>query len=49
MKLRNLLETSQMENEDAMNSLRKKHAESIQDYQNQIEQLHKKNSKWVAN
>lgn len=44
-KLRKLLDESQIESEDALNQLRKKHQESILDYQEQIEACHKKNSK----
>nr|AEY79495.1 paramyosin [Wuchereria bancrofti] len=44
-KLRKLLEESQLENEDAMNILRKKHQDACLDYAEQIEQLQKKNSK----
>ncbi|VDM93920.1 unnamed protein product, partial [Onchocerca ochengi] len=43
-KLRKLLEESQLENEDAMNVLRKKHQDACLDYTEQIEQLQKKNS-----
>jgi hypothetical protein len=43
--LRKLLEESQLESEDAMNVLRKKHQDSLLDYQEQVEQLQKKNSK----
>lgn len=45
-KLRKLLEESQLESEDAMNVLRKKHQDACLDYTEQIEQLHKKNSKY---
>lgn len=45
-KLRKLLEDAQLESEDAIGSLRKKHQESLLDYQEQIEQLHKKNNKY---
>ncbi|VDK37773.1 unnamed protein product [Gongylonema pulchrum] len=44
-KLRKLLEESQLESEDAMNVLRKKHQDACLDYTEQIEQLQKKNSK----
>uniref|UniRef100_A0A914PES1 Myosin tail domain-containing protein n=1 Tax=Panagrolaimus davidi TaxID=227884 RepID=A0A914PES1_9BILA len=44
-KRRKLLEESQLESEDAMNVLRKKHQDSLPDYQEQIEGLQKKNSK----
>jgi hypothetical protein len=46
-KLRKLLEESQVENEDLMNSLRKKHQDAIIDFQDQLEQAHKKNAKYV--
>ncbi len=48
LKLRKILEESQVESEDAMNALRKKHQDSLLDYQEQIEQLHKKNGKYVC-
>ncbi|KAE9412269.1 hypothetical protein Angca_007982 [Angiostrongylus cantonensis] len=45
IKLRKLLEESQLESEDAMNVLRKKHQDACLDYQDQVEQLQKKNAK----
>ncbi|VDP31451.1 unnamed protein product [Soboliphyme baturini] len=47
-KLRKLLEDAQVENEDSMNILRKKHQEALLDYQQQIEGLQKKNTKYIA-
>jgi len=44
-KLRKVLDDCHLENEDVLNSMRKKHQETILDYQDQVEQIHKKNNK----